>query len=278
MVEMIVTDQYRRYRVSFNITMLIIAVFSISAGGSPNFVALTSLATVWSVGVGGNLPVDSAIFLGASPLPLSEERLAHIFDNSEFVPASHQYLLTILSIWWAFGQLIGSLVAWPFIANYSCTTTTPGTNCPRSSNMGWRYFLFTMGSLMFVFWAVRFFIFKLYESPKYLMGKGLDEKAVEVVRKLAEHNGRTTTLTVEDLQAVDWAYSHKSDLVQTDPAKDEGHVNAAIRRQLTKFDSNHVKSLFASRKLAYSSTLLIILWGKLSPSIKMPDSNSQSPF
>ncbi|KAJ2914338.1 hypothetical protein MD484_g6080, partial [Candolleomyces efflorescens] len=228
-------------KVSFNITMLIIAVFSISAGGSPNFVALTSLATVWSVGVGGNLPVDSAIFL-------------------EFVPASHQYLLTILSIWWAFGQLIGSLVAWPFIANYSCTTTTPGTNCPRSSNMGWRYFLFTMGSLMFVFWAVRFFIFKLYESPKYLMGKGQDEKAVEVVRKLAEHNGRTTTLTVEDLQAVDSAYSHKSDLVQTDPAKDEGHVNAAIRRQLTKFDSNHVKSLFASRKLAYSSTLLIILW------------------
>lgn len=29
---------------------------------------------------------------------------------SEFIPASHQYLLTILSIWWALGQLLGSLV------------------------------------------------------------------------------------------------------------------------------------------------------------------------
>jgi hypothetical protein len=29
----------------------------------------------------------------------------------EFIPASHQYLLTVLSIWWAFGQLIGSLVS-----------------------------------------------------------------------------------------------------------------------------------------------------------------------
>jgi hypothetical protein len=28
----------------------------------------------------------------------------------EFVPVSHQYLLTVLSIWWAVGQLIGSLV------------------------------------------------------------------------------------------------------------------------------------------------------------------------
>ena len=184
-------------------------------------------------------------------------------NDVEFVPASHQYLLTILSIWWAFGQLVGSLVAWPFIASYSCTTTTPGTNCPRASNMGWRYFLFTMGGLMFVFWALRFFVFKLYESPKYLMGKGEDEKAVEVARKLAEYNGRTTSLTIEDLQAVDEAYAEKE--IGEKETKNEGHVNAAIRRQLGKFDSNHVKSLFASKKLAYSSTLLILLWGEWLP-------------
>ncbi|RXW25083.1 hypothetical protein EST38_g762 [Candolleomyces aberdarensis] len=124
--------------------------------------------------------------------------------------------------------------------------------------MGWRYFLFTMGGFMFVFWVLRFFVFKLYESPKYLMGKGEDEKAVEVVRKLAEHNGRTTSLTVEDLQAVDLAYAQKeSDGNET---KNEGHVNAAIRRQMTKFDSNHLKALFASKKLAYSSSLLIAVW------------------
>ena len=37
------------------------------------------------------MPVDSAVFL-------------------DFVPGSHQYLLTILSIWWAIGQLVASLV------------------------------------------------------------------------------------------------------------------------------------------------------------------------
>ncbi|KAJ8469354.1 hypothetical protein ONZ51_g9045 [Trametes cubensis] len=48
----------------FNITLFITGVFAVAAGGSPNAVALCSLAAVWSVGVGGNLPVDSAVFLG----------------------------------------------------------------------------------------------------------------------------------------------------------------------------------------------------------------------
>jgi hypothetical protein len=34
--------------------------------GSDTFTALASLAAASSVGVGGNIPVDSAVFLGAS--------------------------------------------------------------------------------------------------------------------------------------------------------------------------------------------------------------------
>jgi hypothetical protein len=51
-------------RISFNMTLLILGIFSTAAGGSPNYIALSSFAAVWSVGVGGNLPVDSAVFLG----------------------------------------------------------------------------------------------------------------------------------------------------------------------------------------------------------------------
>jgi hypothetical protein len=36
----------------------------------PDFVTLTALAALWSVGVGGNLPVDSSIFLGMHILPI----------------------------------------------------------------------------------------------------------------------------------------------------------------------------------------------------------------
>ncbi|KAF9265777.1 MFS general substrate transporter [Marasmius fiardii PR-910] len=215
-------------RVSFNITLLITGVFALAAGGSPNYVALCSFAAVWSIGVGGNLPVDSAIFL-------------------EFVPSTHQYLLTVLSIWWAFGQLIGSLIAWPLIGNFSCTPS-PGTLCTRESNQGWRYFLFTMGGLMMLLWAIRFFMFKLYESPKYLMGKGQDEQAVYVVHKVAERNRKTSNLTLGNLTSIG------------ELNKENVGGGAAIKRQMAKFDANHIRSLFATRKLAWSTTLLIIVW------------------
>ncbi|KAL0070556.1 hypothetical protein AAF712_002395 [Marasmius tenuissimus] len=213
-------------RISFNITLLIVGVFALAGGGSPNFVALCSLAAVWSVGVGGNLPVDSAIFL-------------------EFLPASHQYLLTVLSIWWAFGQLLGSLVAWPLIGNFSCPDAA---TCTRESNQGWRYFLFAMGGLMMVLWGIRFFLFNLYESPKYLMGKAAEDKAVEVVHHVASYNRKTSNLSLDDLVSVGSLQ------------KENVGGGAALKRHLAKVDSNHVKSLFATRKLAWSTSLLIALW------------------
>ena len=84
------TDIWGR-RLSFNLTLLIAGVFGLAAGAANNFVSLASLLAVVGVGVGGNMPVDSAVFL-------------------DFIPGSHQYLLTILSIWWSLGQLFVNLV------------------------------------------------------------------------------------------------------------------------------------------------------------------------
>ena len=102
------STELQLYRWSFNITLLIIAVFAIAAGGSPNEVALIWFATLWSIGVGGNLPVDSAVFLGKL---VRKDLCAKLTTETEFIPGTHQYLLTVLSIWWAFGQLVGSLVS-----------------------------------------------------------------------------------------------------------------------------------------------------------------------
>ncbi|KAK7046981.1 MFS general substrate transporter [Favolaschia claudopus] len=235
---------YGGRKLSFNLTMLITGVFGISAAGSPNYIALCSLAAVWSVGVGGNLPVDSSIFLAGSLIE----------QIKEFVPASHQYLLTVLSIWWAFGQLLGSLVAWPLIGNYSCTPPS----CPRSSNQGWRYFLYAMGGLMIFFWGIRFFVFKLYESPKYLMGTGKDEEAVAVVHKVAAYNGKTSELSIEDLRAAD-KVQDGADREQQQQVN-VNKVSAVVQRKLSVFGGDHVRPLFATRKLAYSTSLLIVLW------------------
>ncbi|KAF8798674.1 MFS general substrate transporter [Phlegmacium glaucopus] len=226
---------------SFNFTLFITGVFAIAAGGAPDFITLTALTAVFSVGVGGNLPVDSAIFL-------------------EFVPVSHQYLLTVLSIWWAVGQLIASLVAWPLLGNFSCSFT-PGTVCLRSSNQGWRYFQYAMGGFMMILWIIRFFVFKLHESPKYLMGRGRDQEAVDVVHKVARYNAVHSSLSIEELKSAE-----KIDGKTAESAKGDGKIlggsyaGRVIREQLSKFDSNHVYPLFATKKLAYSTSLLIILW------------------
>ncbi|KAH9841719.1 MFS general substrate transporter [Rhodofomes roseus] len=222
----------------FNLTLLITGVFAIAAGASPNYIALCSLAAVWSIGVGGNLPVDSAVFL-------------------EFIPASHQYLLVVLSIWWAFGQLVGSLVAWPLIDNFSCPGGAPG-DCPRAENQGWRYFLYAMGGLMLFCFVLRFFVFHLYESPKYLMGRGRDAEAVEVIHKIAAYNGCTSSLTLEMLEEAGRRAGGGKPGAEERPMATSAW--GAVMRQLQKFSGDHIQSLFATRKLAWSTSVLIVVW------------------
>lgn len=153
-------------RHAFNLTLGVTAVFGMIAACSPNFAAIGAFAALWSFGVGGNLPVDSAVFL-------------------EFLPGSHQYLLTVLSIDWALAQVVATLIAWPILGNLTCSEKEV---CTRSKNMGWRYFVIAMGGISLVEFIVRFVFFTVYESPKYHMGKGNDEEAVRIVHEVARRN------------------------------------------------------------------------------------------
>ena len=223
-------------RWAFNLSLGITAVWGMIAGGSPNFAAIGCFAALWSFGVGGNLPVDSAIFL-------------------EFLPGSHQYLLTVLSVDWALAQVVATLIAWPLLGNYTCQEGEKP--CLKSENMGWRYFIITMGGLTLLMWGVRFVAFTIYESPKYHMGKGRDEEAVRVVHEVAKRNGKTTTLTVEDLKACEALGGDgvTGSGVQTS-------ASAAIKRNLQKLNASHVRALFATKKLAFSTAMIMIVWGE----------------
>ncbi|KAK4153295.1 hypothetical protein C8A00DRAFT_43786 [Chaetomidium leptoderma] len=212
---------------AFNLTLGITAVFGMAAAGSPTFAAIGVFAALWSFGVGGNLPVDSAIYL-------------------EFLPASHQYLLTVLSVAWAVAQVVATLVAWPLLGNLTCQE---GSECTREGNMGWRWFLIAMGGMTVVMFLVRFGLFTIYESPKYLMGKGRDEDAVRIVHEVARRNGKTTALTVEDLKACEpEGYVH------------EANVTDAVKRKLEDIKFERVRALFATKKLALSTGLIMAIW------------------
>lgn len=77
-------------RLAFNGTLFIAGVFGLAVGGGNTWIGTCGLYASLGIGIGGNLPVDGALFL-------------------EFLPTASNGLLTLLSIWWPLGQLIASL-------------------------------------------------------------------------------------------------------------------------------------------------------------------------
>ncbi|KAE9400144.1 MFS general substrate transporter [Gymnopus androsaceus JB14] len=215
-------------RLSFNVTLFLAGVFGVAAGGANSFITLAALIACMGFGVGGNLPVDgSAIFL-------------------ENIPRSHQYLLTLLSVWWAAGQLLASLIAWPLIANFSCASAN---DCTKTVNMGWRY---TFGGITLLMWVLRYIVFDLQESPKYLVAKGRDEDALKVLEHIARVNGKTLTLTLAQFQAA----SNEKNAAGISMSNWQ-----IIKHSLSSFSLSHVKPLFSTRRLALNTSITIALWG-----------------
>ncbi|KAG2075400.1 MFS general substrate transporter [Suillus decipiens] len=217
-------------RLSFNITLFLAGLFGLAAGGAPNFVTFSSLIACMGFGIGGNLPVDGALYL-------------------EHIPQSHQWTLTLLSVWWALGQLVASLISWGFIANYSCSPSIPDGQCPKPANMGWRYTLY--GALTFLMFICRFFVFDVQESSKFLVAQNRDEEAIKVLEHIARCNGRTITLKLEDLQAISGDTTSK-------PAP---NLSTSVRNAFSGISLSHVRPLFSSRRLTINTTLIIIIWG-----------------
>ena len=126
--------------------------------------------------------------------------------------------------------------------------------------------MIAMGLVAFAMFALRFFAFTLYESPKYLMGKGRDSQAVEVVHKIAARNKKTSSLTVDRLTA----YNDGLGASQGTDAR------AALRRRLEKVNFDHIRSLFATRKLAFSTSIITVVWAFIG--LGFPLYNSFLPY
>ena len=170
--------------------------------------------------IGGNLPVDGALFL-------------------EFLPGTNANLLTFLSVFWPVGQLYSSLVGWGFLTQYA-------------DNIGWRYLNYTMGATTLGMFACRFFLFHLFESPKFLLSKGKQQEAVLVVRAIAYHNKRKTWISEEILNEIGGT---------PEDITDKGLSNTDIlKRTAAKLSSQRIKPLFAYKKLAINTVMLWTIW------------------
>jgi MFS family permease len=216
-------------RVAFNFTLLITSIFGIGAAYAQSWGGACFYFGALGFGVGGNLPVDGAVFL-------------------EFLPDASSSLLTLLSVWWPVGQLVSSLFAWFFISRWPV-------------EQGWRYFVATIGIITFAMFVLRFFIFHLLESPKFLLHKGRQKQAVAVVHGIAHRNNTKTWLTSEILDKV---ASEDGEPTAFVAARIEGASAAALlRSKLQALSGESLRPLFKTRTLALATTLIWFCWATI---------------
>ncbi|OCF59469.1 hypothetical protein L486_02135 [Kwoniella mangroviensis CBS 10435] len=179
---------------AFNLTCLITSIFGLLlAAPKYNYAAICGIYFLASIGLGGNIPIDATIAL-------------------EFVPQRKRMLVCLLSLWQPVGVVFASGIAYATAAKYRCASGLPSCHdvasgaacCSVSSNMGWRYNSIVLGGVTLVIFFLRFFVFRFHESPKFLLARGREAEAIEVLHKIAKFNkAPPPTLTVQHFAEID---------------------------------------------------------------------------
>lgn len=232
---------------AFNFTVLFSSIFGLCLGVPSNYNAILVLTAFVGFGVGGNIPIDTTITL-------------------EFLPQNRRFLLPLLSIFQPIGVIICSALAYAFIPKHSCAPELESCRhvsvgqscCTKAENYGWRYLLFTLGALtMFVFF-MRFVVFRFQESPKYLLSRGKDEKALKVLQHIARYNHTSTSVELGTFAALSGDDSSTSTTSSTDPVLGVG------AQQVTTTLGEKVKIEFERYRLLFKNTtiarLTILIW------------------
>ncbi|GAA6042997.1 hypothetical protein JCM8097_003878 [Rhodosporidiobolus ruineniae] len=237
-------------RWAFNLSCLIASIFGLLFAAPSNFGALCFFAAMTGLGVGGNIPIDATICL-------------------EFLPTKRRFLLCALSSFQPLGVTIAAMISWGTVPKWACDTALPscGTGqtpcCTRSSNMGWRYAMLIIGFVTLAVFCARFLVFTFYESPKFLLAKGKDGEALEVLYKIAKFNkAPAPSLTADDFRLLDAADAQERSRTSDDPLNagptelDTKQLAKGRIMQLVK-QFEHLKVLFSTKRMIW---LTVTLW------------------
>ncbi len=139
-------------KIGFVSTVAIDSIFGLLSAFSPSFIWLLILRAFTGFGVGGTLPVDYSIF-------------------AEYLPAkSRGRYLVLLESFWALGTILAAGLAWLIVPH-----------------LGWRWLL----GISALPGVIIFFIRRhIPESPRFLLIQGEKERAIQVLKQVAQENGR----------------------------------------------------------------------------------------
>jgi len=191
----------------------------------------------------------------------------------EFIPQKNRRLLPLLSIFQPIGVVMCTGLAYKLIPQYSCSPNfselVPLQSCNavpfgeaccgrdqfgNANNMGWRYLLYCVGGITIVAWLLRTVVFRFRESPKFLLYKGRDDAAVEVLQQISKFNGRDCTVTLEDFEKLTLEYEQ---IHGTTAVLGGSNQEKATFKQKAKMELSRYKLLFSSWPVAW---LTILVW------------------
>lgn len=109
--------------------------------------------------------------------------------------------------------------------------------------MGWRYVMYTAGALVLAMSLARIIVVRLKETPKYLLGMREEAQLVANLQELAAKYNRPCSLTLEQLEACGTIRS-----------------SGTAKRFSFKETSQHISGLFATKKLALSTSMVWMSW------------------
>lgn len=234
---------------AFNLTVLIASIFGICLGAPNSYTPFLVLTAFTGFGIGGNIPIDTTITL-------------------EFIPQNKRFLLALLSIFQPLGVIICSALAYAYIPGNACSpnfteadplpscyTSAPGVECcSKADNMGWRYLMYTLGAMTISLFVVRTVIFRMKESPKYLVYRGKDDKAVEVLHYISKVNGRESKLRLESFELLE--SEHERDSVSTGLGTGKSQRNLSMGKKVG-LELERYKLLFSSWDM---TRLTVLVW------------------
>lgn len=168
-------------------------------------------------------------------------------------------------------MLFSSGLAYGLIPKYSCGNGADGKPlpacskvaagdpcCTKASNMGWRYLLLTTGFTCFSIFLLRFLVFRFQESPKFLLSRGQDKKAVEVLHSIARFNKRESTITMEVFATL------TDEGLPNGTPRTDSQILAAGTKELKRSLGHKAKAELARYKVLFSTTtmarLTILVW------------------
>jgi hypothetical protein len=134
--------------------------------------------------------------------------------------------------------------------------------CTVDSNMGWRYTVIVLGCMTLAVFFLRYFVFTFHESPKFLLARGREQEAINILHRIAKFNKQPApTLTMEMFAAIDEAASNGTSSARVSTEGPQG-TKATTKKVVSGFgkELTRLKGIFTNKLSAFIFVLLALAY------------------